>query len=196
MATTDVTDCLGISAGTTQRLPRGEGRHPGRHADRSHPVRRPGADRHRHAVQHRIRGGPGHPDAKPLQRDGYRRRDCARVSDVTRDSATVATLTLAYSGEDITTAGTLSVTLAAAGHTGTDDLMTGTIAITASTGANVCGRTAQVRDAIVRQSSATECTSITDLATITRLNLQLQRHRFAAKRRFCRLVGAAAVGFG
>ena len=94
------------------------------------------------------------------------------VSDFTRDSATVATLTLAYSGEDITTTtGTLSVTLAAAGHSGTDDLVTGTIDITASVGANVCGRTAQVRDEIVRQSSATECTSITDLASITRLEL-------------------------
>ncbi len=93
------------------------------------------------------------------------------VSDVTRNSDTVATLTLAYSGEDITTTGTLSVILAAAGHTGTDDLMTSTIPITASTGTNVCGRTAQVRDGIVSESSATECTSITDLATITRLDL-------------------------
>ena len=97
-----------------------------------------------------------------------------RVSDVTRDSATVATLTLAYSGEDITTAGTLSVTVAAAGHTGTDDRMTNTIAITASAGVNVCGRTAQVRDRIVSESSATECTSITDLATITSFNLANQ----------------------
>ena len=97
-----------------------------------------------------------------------------RVSDVTRNSDTVATLTLAYSGEDITTAGTLSVILAAAGHTGADDLMTSTIAITASAGVNVCGRTAQVRDEIVRVSSATECTSITDLATITRLDLDGQ----------------------
>ena len=54
------------------------------------------------------------------------------VSDVTRDSDTVATLTLAYSDEDITADGTLSVTLAAAGHTGTGALMTGTIAITAT----------------------------------------------------------------
>ena len=98
-----------------------------------------------------------------------------RVSDVTRDSATVATLTLAYSGGDITAAGTLSVTLAAEGHTGADALTTNTIDITASTGANVCGRTAQVRDGIVRESSATECTSITDLASITRILLTAQR---------------------
>ena len=97
-----------------------------------------------------------------------------RVSDVTRDTDTVATLTLAYSGEDITTTGTLSVILAAAGHTGTDDLMTSTIAITASAGTNICGRTAQVRDEIVRVSSATECTSITDLASITRLDLSTE----------------------
>ena len=45
----------------------------------------------------------------------------------------------------------------------------------ASAGVNVCDRTAQVRDEIVRQSSATECTSITDLATITRLDLFRQR---------------------
>ena len=95
------------------------------------------------------------------------------VSDFTRDSATVATLTLAYSGEDITTAGTLSVTLAAAGHTVADDLMTGTIPITASTGVNICGRTTEVRDAIVA-GTATECTSITGLATIMSLNLNNQ----------------------
>ena len=90
------------------------------------------------------------------------------VSDFTRDSDTVATLTLAYSGEDITTAGTLSVTVAAAGHTAAGDLMTNTIAITAAAGAgvNVCGRTAQVRDAIVAASSDAECTSITDLAEL------------------------------
>ena len=94
-----------------------------------------------------------------------------RVSDFTRDSATVATLTLAYSGEDITTTGTLSVTLAAAGHTVADDLMTGSIAITASAGANICGRTAQVRTAILATSSATECTSVGNLAMITVLDL-------------------------
>ena len=98
-----------------------------------------------------------------------------RVSGFTRDSDTEATLTLAYSGEDITTTGTLSVILAAAGHTGTDDLMTSTIAITASAGANVCGRTAQVRDAIVTASTATdECTSVTDLASILELDLSGQ----------------------
>ena len=103
------------------------------------------------------------------------------VSDFTRDSDTVATLTLAYSGEDITTTGTLSVTVAAAGHTAAGDLMTNTIAITAAAGAgvNVCGRTAQVRDAIVAASSDAECTSITDLAELfstnaNQLNVQNQ----------------------
>ena len=94
------------------------------------------------------------------------------VSDFTRDSSTVATLTLEHSGEDITATGTLSVTLAAAGHTGSGVLTTSTIPITASTGTNVCGRTAQVRDAIIAESTATECTSITDLATIASLDLE------------------------
>ena len=92
------------------------------------------------------------------------------VSGVTRDSNTVATLTLAYSGEDITADGTLSVTLAAAGHTVTGPLPTNTIQITASTGVNVCGRTVEVRDEIVARSTASECTSIADLATITTLD--------------------------
>ena len=94
------------------------------------------------------------------------------VSEFTRDSSTVATLTLEHSGEDITTAGTLSVTLAAAGHTGSGVLTTSTIPITASTGANVCGRTAQVQTVILAASAATECTSITDLATIASLDLE------------------------
>ena len=93
-----------------------------------------------------------------------------RVSDVTRISNVVARLTLAHSGEDITADGTLTVALDAAGHTGTGDLTTNTIPITASTGTNVCGRTAQVRDEIVTRSAATECTSITDLAMITTLD--------------------------
>ncbi len=92
------------------------------------------------------------------------------VSDVTRDSDTGATLTLAYSGEDITAASTLSVTLAAEGHTGADALTTNTIPITASAGSNVCGRTRQVRDRIVAQSSATECTNV-DLAAVMTLDL-------------------------
>ena len=96
------------------------------------------------------------------------------VSDFTRDSSTVATLTLEHSGEDITATGTLSVTLAAAGHTGSGVLTTSTIPITASTGTNVCGRTAQVRDAIIAESTATECTSITDLATITTIDVSGQ----------------------
>ena len=111
------------------------------------------------------------------------------VSSFTRDSDTGATLTLAYSGEDITTAGTLSVTLAAAGHTGTDDLMTSTIAITASTGVNVCGRTAEVRDAIVADRSATDCTSITDLAAITTINLSGQSITALASGDFAGLTG-------
>ena len=93
------------------------------------------------------------------------------VIDVTRNSDTEATLTLAYSGEDITADGTLTVILAAAGHTGNDDLITNTILITASAGVNICGRTPQVRDAIVAVSTAPECTSITDLETITAIDL-------------------------
>ena len=92
------------------------------------------------------------------------------VSDFTRDSDTGATLTLAYSGEDITAASTLSVTLAAEGHTGADALTTNTIPITASAGSNVCGRTRQVRDRIVAQSSATECTNV-DLLEVMTLDL-------------------------
>ena len=95
-----------------------------------------------------------------------------RVSGFTRDSATVVTLTLAYSGEDITTAGTLSVTVVAAGHTGAGDLITNTIPITDSVGMNICGRTPAVRDEILSQSSAVECTSVTDLASIEELDLR------------------------
>ena len=98
------------------------------------------------------------------------------VSSFTRDSDTGATLTLAYSGEDITAASTLSVTLAAEGHIGADALTTNTIPIAASTGMNICGRTTQVRDAIVAVSTATECTSVTamQLASITTLALNSQ----------------------
>ena len=90
------------------------------------------------------------------------------VSDVARTS-TVATLRLAYDNVDITADGGLSITVRASAHTGDGNLLTNTLPVTASAGANVCGRTAQVRDEIVRVSSATECTSITDLATITTL---------------------------
>ena len=93
------------------------------------------------------------------------------VSGFTRDTNTVATLTLEYTGEDITADGTLTVVLAAAGHTGASDLTTNTINITASTGMNICGRTAQVQTAILAMSSATECTSVGDLATIGQLRL-------------------------
>ncbi len=90
-----------------------------------------------------------------------------RVNGVTRTSNTAATLTLAYNNVDFTTNGTLDVTVAAAGHTdGRVSLTTNTIPITASVGVNICGRTPQVRDAIVEESAATECTSVTDLATI------------------------------
>ena len=90
------------------------------------------------------------------------------LSDVTRTSATEATLTLAYDNVDITGGG-ISITVLASGHTGSGDLLTNTIPVTASGGTNICGRTALVRDSIVAVSSATECTSITDLATITTL---------------------------
>ena len=90
---------------------------------------------------------------------------------VTRLSATQALMTLEYTGNDITANGVISVTVLASAHTGSGDLLTNTLPITASTGANVCGRTAQVRDEIVNRSSATECTSVTDLATIATLDL-------------------------
>ena len=93
------------------------------------------------------------------------------VSDVDRTSPTVATLTLEYTGEDITADGGISVTVLASAYPGTGALITNTIPVTPSTGVNVCGRTAQVRDEIVFRSSAGECTSITDLATITFLDL-------------------------
>ena len=55
------------------------------------------------------------------------------VSGVTRDSSTRATLTLAYEGEDLTADTTLSVTVLASGHTGTDSLTTNELAIIANT---------------------------------------------------------------
>ncbi len=88
------------------------------------------------------------------------------VSGITRDSATTATLTLGYDNVDITTDGTLAVTLAAAGHTVTGAVTTSTIPITASAGANICGRTPVVRDAILRASTGVECTNINDLSMI------------------------------
>ena len=54
------------------------------------------------------------------------------VSDVTDVSSTRATLTLAYEGEDFTADATLSVTVLASGHTGTDSLTTNEVAITAN----------------------------------------------------------------
>ena len=53
------------------------------------------------------------------------------VSGVSRDSATAATLTLAYGGADITANGTLSVTVLDSGHTGSGDLDAGSIPVTA-----------------------------------------------------------------
>ena len=55
------------------------------------------------------------------------------VSDVTDASTTRATLTLAYSGGDITADTTLSVTVLASGHTGDDPLTTNALAIIANT---------------------------------------------------------------
>ena len=80
-------------------------------------------------------------------------------------------LTLGYDDVDITGDGTLSVTVLASGHTGDDDLITNTIDITASAGVNICSRTTQVQNAILAASAATECTSVTDLATIADLDL-------------------------
>ncbi len=88
------------------------------------------------------------------------------VTDVTRTGSQVATLTLAYDDEDITGDGTLSVTVRASGHTGVDDLDAGSIDITASAGVNICGRTPVVQDVILAESSASECTSVDDLATL------------------------------
>ena len=94
------------------------------------------------------------------------------LSNIARDSATVATLTLGYDNVDITADGVISVTVLASGHTGSVNLLTNTLPVTASDGVNVCGRTAQVQAEIIRQSSASECTNITDLATITILDLR------------------------
>ena len=97
-------------------------------------------------------------------------------SGVARDSPTQATLTLTHDGTDITMAGALTVTVQDAGHTGTGDLPTATVPITAGAGMNICGRTAQVRDAILARISffsAATCGDVaaSDLAGITQLNL-------------------------
>ena len=179
-----------------------------------------GADRHHHIGQHRIRGSQAH-----WQQSHFTPADTiagtVSISGFTRASNTVAMLTLAYTGEDITAPGTLSVTLAAAGHTATGDLTTRPHPdITASAGANICDRTEQVRDAIVATSAAnTDCTNINNLATITSLDLEgtsiatLQSGDFAgmtglttfefatehphntARRYFCRFDGASDVEF-
>ena len=53
------------------------------------------------------------------------------VSGVSRDSATLATLTLAYDDTDITADGMLSVTVRESGHTGSGDLTTDSVPILA-----------------------------------------------------------------
>ena len=101
------------------------------------------------------------------------------IADVTRDDATTATLTLAYDNVDITDDGTLSVTVLAAGHTGTDELPTATIPITASAGMNICDRTPQVRGVILAaiRPPANDCTNVTaaQLQSVTTLDLSGQR---------------------
>ena len=93
------------------------------------------------------------------------------VTGVTRVDDTTATLMLAYDSRDLTTNGTLSVTVAAAAHTGTVNLTTGTVTITASAGVNICGRTPQVRDAILAAVgiSPSDCTNVptTGLRAVT-----------------------------
>ena len=66
------------------------------------------------------------------------------VSAVSLDSTLQATLTLAYSGEDIVADGTLSVTVPASGHIGTEPLTTNEVAITASDTAPVFGMGATI----------------------------------------------------
>ena len=100
------------------------------------------------------------------------------VTGVTRDNDTTATLTLAYDNEDITTDGALSVTVAAAAHAGTGDLPTGTIPISASTGVNICGRTPQVRNALLAAINLRpgDCTNVpmADLQSVPHLVLDAQ----------------------
>ena len=101
------------------------------------------------------------------------------VTGVTRNNDTTATLTLAYDNIDIIAHGTLSVTVADAAHTGIGDLNTGTIPITASAGVNICGRTPQVRDAllIAINPRPSDCTNVptTGLRAVTDFNLSRQR---------------------
>ena len=101
------------------------------------------------------------------------------ITGVTLGSSTTATLMLEHSGEDITANGNLFITLLAAGHTGTGDLPAGTVPVTAGAGMNICGRTAQVRDAILADISSTATSTATcgdvaasDLAGITQLFLE------------------------
>ena len=102
------------------------------------------------------------------------------VASITRSNATNVTLTMEYTGDDITTNGVFFITVLASAHTGSGDLITNTQAITASTGVNVCGRTAQVRDSIVNQSTASECTSITDLDTFISFTRTLNRRNISS----------------
>ena len=112
------------------------------------------------------------------------------VTAVSRDSDTEATLTLAYDGVDITSTSTdLSVVVAAAAHTNNGNLTTtNTIQITPSDGDNICGRTPQVRDAILAAISPapSDCTNVpAGLPSVTTLDLSnaeidaLQRSDFA-----------------
>ena len=116
------------------------------------------------------------------------------LSSVVRTSPTVATLTLGYDNMDITANGTLSVTVLDAGHTRMGDVPAPALEITASAGTNVCGRTAQVREEIIDQSSATECTSVTDLATITTLDMNSQSISTLQSGDFAGLTGLTTLG--
>ena len=97
------------------------------------------------------------------------------VSGVTRISNTVAQLTLAYSGEDVITNGVLSITVDSFDHTGLGPALSNNILVAISAGVNICGRTPGVRDAIVAASADSSCAGVTDLATITTVNLASQQ---------------------
>ena len=101
------------------------------------------------------------------------------ITGVTRDADATATLTLAYDDVDITGDGTLSVTVLAAGHTGTDVLPTATIPITASAAMNICGRTPWVRDAILISVNppASDCTNVTAAQLLSIRFLDLSRRK-------------------
>ncbi len=95
------------------------------------------------------------------------------ITGVARTGNRIATLTLGYDRVDVPDAGgMLSVMVLAASHSDSGDLDAGNVAITASTGTNICDRTQEVQNAIIATSAAnTDCTNITNLATITTLEL-------------------------